>query len=149
MAATRSTVPTVRAQLVALLAARAGLAGVQVAYTHPGEATTFETVFLGDSRGTSEPATIRAGRKARHEHFTIDVWVEVVRDGPDAQTASERSWALAGEVEDMLADDPSLGLSQPFWAVLAEEDQSVYVEDSHRGYVSRLRLGIECEARLT
>lgn len=147
--ATRSTVPTVRAQLVSLLAARAGLAGVQVEYSHPLEGIDDEALYLGESRGTSQIPTVRAGRKARQEQYIIDVWVEVNRDGPTPQDASERSWALVGEVEDMLADDPSLGLSQPFWAVLAEAEQGVYVDDSRRGYVSRIRLGIQCEARLT
>lgn len=147
--AVHSTVPTVRAAIVALLAARAGLAGVQVGQSHPGEALEGETVFLGDSRGTSGIATIRAARKARQEAYTVDVWVEVNRDGPTAQTASERAWALVGEIDDMLADDPSLGLTQPFWAVLAEHEQSVYFDDSTRGYVSRIRVGINCEARLT
>ena len=149
MSATRSTVPTVRAALVALLAARPALAGVQVEYTHPLEAIEDEAIFLGDSRGTAEIATIRAARKSRQESYTIDVWVEVNRDGPTAQDASERAWTLAGEVGDMLADDPSLGLTQPFWAVLEESDQGVYVDDARRGYVSRVRLGIHCEARLT
>lgn len=147
--ATHSTVPTVRAQLITLLTARAGLAGVTIEQCHPLEAIDDEAIYLGQSRTTSDIPTIRAGRKARQEQYTLDVWVEVVRDGPTAQSASERSWALVGEIEDMLADDPSLGLSQPFWAVLAEADQDAWVEDSRRGYVSRVRVGIQCEARLT
>jgi len=147
--ATRSTVPTVRAALVTLLAARPGLADVQVEYTHPGQELQGETIFLGDSRGTAELATIRAGRRTRTETYTLDVWIEVNSDGPTAQTASERAWTLAGEVEDQLADDATLGLTQPFWAVIVEADQSVYVDDAKRGYVARIRVGIQCEARLT
>lgn len=147
--ATVSTIPTVRAQLVALLAARPGLAGVQVEYTHPGQELEGETIFLGDSRSAIALATVRAGRRTRQESYTLDVWVEVNGDGPTAQTASERAWTLVGEIEGQLADDASLGLSQPFWAHVAEADQSVYVDDAKRGYVSRIRVGINCEARLT
>lgn len=147
--AASSTVPTVRAALVATLSARPGLADVQVDYTHPGEALEGSAIFLGDSRGTSGIPTIRAARKARQEAYTIDVWVEANSDGPTGQDASEASWGLVGEIDSMLADDPSLGLGQPFWAVLAEHEQSIYFDDTKRGYVSRIRVGINCEARLT
>lgn len=147
--ATTSTVPTVRAQLVALLSARPALADVQIGYTHPGDALEHESMFLGDSRATVELATIRAGRRTRQESYVLDVWIEVNSDGPTAQPATERAYTLLGELEGQLADDASLGLSQPFWAHLAEVDNSNYFDDTKRGFVSRIRAGIQCEARLT
>ena len=147
--ATRSTVPTVRAALVALLSARPALANVQVSYSHPGDALEHESIFLGDMRATAELATVRAGRRTRNESYTIDVWVEVNSDGPTAQTCEERAWTLLGELEDQLADDATLGLTQPFWAVLAEAEESVYFDDAKRGFVARIRAGVRCEARLT
>ena len=146
--ATSSTIPTVRAALVAQLAARPGLAAVQVDYAHPGQGLGASAIFLGDSRGTSGIPTIRAARKARQEAYVIDVWVEVNDDGPTGQGASEAAWTVVAEIDGMLADDPSLGLGQPFWAVLAETEQSVYFDDTTRGYVSRIRVGVSCEARL-
>lgn len=146
--ATRSTVPAVRAALVALLQARPGLAGVQVGYSHPGDALERESMFLGGTRGRHDPANLRAGRKHRDEAYTLDVWVDVSADGPTAQPASERAWALIGELEDVLADDPSLGLGQPLWAVLGECDDGHDFDEETRGWKARIRAGVDIKARL-
>jgi len=145
--ATSSTVPTARAALVAALTGAFPTA--QVAYSHPGDAREPESVYLGGARLTSEIATIRAGRKKRQEHYTIDVWFDVTGDGPDAQAAVERAWEMAGELEDILADDPSLGLGQPFLAVIGDATETLFFDEARRGFGSLLRVGVNCEARLS
>lgn len=147
--ATHSTAPTFRATLLAALAARPALSAVQVTYSHPGDTREHESIYLGEIRGTAEIPTIRAGRKARHERYTLDVWLDVDAVGPDAQTASERAWVLFGELEDLLADDPTVGLGQPFWAVLGDYTETLMFDESRRGWGSLLRAGIEIQARLT
>jgi len=147
--ATRSTAPTFRAALLAALQAKAALATVQTGYSHPGDAREDESIYLGEIRGSSQIPTIRAARKARQERYTLDVWIDVDAVGPDAQTASERAWALYGELEDVLADDPTVGLGAPFWAVLGDFTETLMFDESRRGWGSLLRAGIDVEARLT
>jgi hypothetical protein len=147
--ATRSTVPIVRAALFTALAARPALVGVQVAYSHPGQAVEAEAVYLGAARGSDDVPVVRAGRKKRQESYTLDVFFDVVADGPTGQEASERAWTLFGELEDLLADDPSLGLPQPFWAVLGEWTETLFFDDARQGFGSLLRAGVQIEARLT
>lgn len=147
--ATRSTSPTFRAALLAALQARPALAQVQVSYSHPGDAREDESVYLGEIRGSSEIPTVRTSRKKREERYTLDVWIDVDAVGPDAQTASERAWTLFGELEDILADDPTVGLTAPFWAVLGDFTETLMFDESRRGWGSLLRAGVDVEARLT
>jgi hypothetical protein len=147
--ATRSTVPTVKAALVALLDARAGLVGVQLAYSHPGAAIEPEAVYLGGVRGTNVYPVMRAGRKPRDETYTVDVWFEAVRDGTSSQEAEERVWALYGELEDTVADDPTLGLSFVGWARISDWDDMLAFDLKRQGWSARIRAGLEINARLT
>lgn len=147
--ATRSTVPTARATLLAALQAKPALAQIQVAYQHPGDAREADSIYLGEVRRDSSIPTLRAGRKTREERFTIDVWVDCAGDGPTAQTASERAWGYVGELEDILADDPSLGLTAPFRVVGTSGDENLFFDEARRGFGSLIRVGVECETRLT
>lgn len=147
--ASRSTAPTFRAALLAALQAKPALAQVQTGYSHPGDAREDESIYLGEIRGSSGVPVIRASRKKREERYTLDVWFDVDAVGPDAQTASERAWALFGELEDILADDPTVGLGAPFWAVVGDYTETLMFDESRRGWGSLLRAGIDCEARLT
>lgn len=147
--ATRSTAPTFRTALLAALQARPALSAVQTSYSHPGDPHEHEAVYLGEVRGASEVATIRAGRKARQERYTLDVWIDLDAVGPDAQTASERAWALFGELEDILADDPTVGVAGVLWAVLGDYTETLMFDEARRGWGSLLRAGVDVEARLS
>lgn len=144
-----SSAPTFRAALLAALQARPALAQVQVAYSHPGDTVDHEAIYLGELRGDSNIPVIRAARKKREERYALDVWFDVAAVGPDAQTASERAWALFGELEDLLAEDPTVGLPAPFRAVLGDFTETLMFDESRRGWGSLLRAGVECETRLT
>jgi hypothetical protein len=145
--ATTSTVPAARQALYTALVA--ALPSVQVSYSHPGEAVERDTVYLGDARGRHDPATIKAGRRTRDEQYTLDVWVESTADGPDAREAFERCFVLKAEVEDVLADDASLGLGQPFWMLVGDFEAVTGWDEDRRGHAARVRIGIEVRARLT
>lgn len=124
---THSTVVVVKAQLVVKMAAALANAStdgtqVQVEYAWPGPATEPESVFLGrhpaleDIRtdATHEDPTIKAGRRSRQESYDIPITVWVF--GPnltpaDAQKCELRAFELLGLIEDMLADDPLIGLT--------------------------------------
>lgn len=128
--ATSSTVPTVKARLVTLLTTALATSGptggpVQVAYAWTGGNMQSEAVFLGrrPSDAVSEPfhqatggsgiATLKAGRKLRNEDYPVELTIWTFRPDltpADAATADARGFALLAEVEDVLADDPKLGL---------------------------------------
>lgn len=146
--ATHSTAPTFRASLLLAIQARPALSAVQTTYSHPGGSRENECIYLGEVRGTSQIPVMRAARKKREERYTLDVWIDVDAVGPDAQTASERAWALYGELEDILADDPTLGLEAPFRAVLSDYTETLMFDEARRGWGSLLRAGIDCEMRL-
>lgn len=146
MAAT-SLIPTVRVALFAVVVA--GMpAGVQTAYSHPGDAMERETVYLGDASATHDLATIRSGRRTRDETITIDVWVETTADGPDAQAAAERAWVLIAALEEALTVDATLGLPAPFWAVLTGFDERLGWDEDRRGSAARIRATVTCQGRL-
>jgi hypothetical protein len=147
--ANSSTVPALRSALLAALQARPALASVQVEFSHPGDTDENETVYLGEVRGSSTIPVLRAGRKVREERYTIDVWIDVAADGPTAEGASERAYALYGELEDILADDPTLGLAAPFRAMVGDFSETLMFDESRRGWGSLLRVGVDCETRLT
>lgn len=147
--ATTSTAPTFRAALLAALQARPALAQVTTLYSHPLDAIEVEAIYLGECRGDSNIPVLRASRKKREERYTLDVWFDIAAVGPDAQTASERAWVLFGELEDLLADDPSVGLPAPFRAVLGDFTETLMADESRRGWGVLLRAGVDCETRLT
>lgn len=146
--ATTSLIPATRNAIhAALLVSLAG-GGVQVSYSHPGDAVERETVYLGDATSSQRYATMKAGRRTRDEEFTIDVWIEVTTDGPDARAASERAWVLVGAVEDILATDATLGLPAPFWAGVGDTLERIGWDEDRRGSACSIRATIQCQGRL-
>lgn len=161
-----STVTTVKAQLVSLLTTALATSGVDggqvpVDYAWPGPDTQAEHVFLGRHPDLvanplleaaslrSEIANIKAGRKHRTESYAVDVTIWSFRHdlGPeDAQEAEVRAFALYAELEDVLADDPALGL-----AIVAATvaDVSVSLVPFQSGWAAVLVPTISISARLT
>jgi hypothetical protein len=105
---TSSARTAVKARLVELLAARLP-PDVQVSYGWPGADMRDEAVWVGACRGPVTVADLRAGRKTRDDTFTLDVHFMAGRPGQTAQTADERVEELYWALEDLLADDPTLG----------------------------------------
>lgn len=146
----RSVVPTVRQAIVDRLRLRAGLSGIQVEPTHPGAAIEEETIFLGDAHdGKHEIANLKAGRKSRNEEFTLDVYVAVLTPGNSATEAEQRAFALLGEVESMLADDPRVGLAASVLQSAEGGDWEESLEPEELGWTCALRFEVKCRARLT
>lgn len=158
-----STLPQVKAQLVTLLTtalATSGVGGgqVPVAYAWSPDAED-EMVFLGrrdedgptwTSRMTHDIATIKAGRKHRDENYTVELTVWTYRPDvapADANEVDARAFELVEEVENVLADDPRLGLDSILWAKVAE---IVPTGRAHAGgWVVEAVVVIEVRARLT
>lgn len=144
--ATSSTVPGVKAALVTLVSA--GLSGVSVTYGRPMSSTLpREAVYVGEARGQHRVPVMTSGRKVREEAFTVDVVAAVLAPRGTVQTAEERCFALLAEVEDALADDPSLGgvsglIHAIAGAFRADPDYA------NEGPVAVVVLEVDCLARL-
>ena len=141
-----SAVVAAKSALVNALAGRPGLADVAVSYAWPGDALERVALYLGNVTGRHDPAGMRAGRKSRDEEFVVEVFVEVRADGEPQEVADERAVAVAREVEDALADDPTLASSSLLWARVEtyELRQSATTEGRWAG----VRLGVRCRSRL-
>lgn len=139
-----STIPALKAALLSLLAARAGLAGVQVVYGAPLPNPGREFISLGGTDGSQETAAL--GRLRREEEYRLTIYVSVLREGQDQQAATERVFALVAEVEDAVRADPSVGgvvrtalLDGPF---TLEEGAT----DTHR--TALVTVSLLCNARI-
>lgn len=108
--ATGSTVYAVKAAIVTLLQANGALANVQISHGYPGEGNIQrEAIYIDRVTGGQRIPVFKAGRKTREETYAVTVVVFVEQDGVTAADAEERAFELLQEVEDMLADDPTLG----------------------------------------
>lgn len=92
-----STAPNVKAELMTLLQADSGLAGVQVSYADPGQEAAQEAIFYGRTIQSEQPNSL--GQRKQMERYDIEVYVGVTLDGNDAQSCEERCWALVARVE--------------------------------------------------
>lgn len=162
--ATTSTVPTVKAQLVtvfttALAAAARGGGQVPVDYAWPGPDTEPEAVFLGRHPALSDIRmdvvddipTIKAGRKQRSEEYSVPVTVWEFRPDlqpTDAQECESEAYVLFGLLEDVLAEDPNIGLPSGtiLWARLGDHSSTLWPFE--KGWACELTFEVDVEARL-
>lgn len=141
-----STQDTLKANLLAQLQARAGLAGVQVAYGFPKTPAT-EFLMLGDiAKGDEQTAAL--GNRSRDEKYTLFVTVKVEKQGTNQQAATERAYTLAGELAGQLRTDPSVN-----GAVITALVQGTELQEfaSNQGQAARMAVvtvHVGCHARL-
>jgi hypothetical protein len=147
---TTSTVAVVKAQLVTLISA--ALPTVQVLRARPMLADMEREAVWIDRfvRGTHEIRAITAGRKHRNEAYSLGV-VAAVLDQDDAPEVPEaRVLELLAEVEDVLADDPRLGLAGAIdWATAGEFEMDTDHIAEPQGWLVEARLGVDVMAHLT
>jgi hypothetical protein len=144
--ATTSTLVTVRTAIVNLLAA--ALPTVQVSYSHPNEPESQgELIFLGFAVSTNEVPTMKAGRKRTDERYVQQIIVEVKGEGLTQIQADTRCMELFAEVEDIIADDPNLGIGDTIhWAKLNGWEQ--VGGSTGTGHGCRIEADVEVYARL-
>lgn len=164
--ATHSTVPTVKARLVtvfaaALLTEGEGGTAIQVSYSWPGPRTENPAVFLGyhpELKDISldfahEVPTIKAGRKQREETYAVPVTIWSFHpelDPTGAATAEARGFEIFGLLEDVLADDPTLGLTgtpPPIKAATVADSKSI-IWPFKQGWAVSLEFNVAVQARL-
>lgn len=146
-----SSAVVVKTQLVTVLAARAGLTGVQVTYVEQGDAAEQDCIYLGHTRGTNDYPVLRAGRKPRQEEYSFDLFCRAQRPESWASDSETRALALLAEVENAIADDPQIGLgaTMPTLVLRAGDWNLVSVPLSDGGFGSVLRSEISVSSRLT
>ena len=106
--ATTSTVPAVKAALVALLTS--ALPSTQVSYGRPADSMLSRNcVWVGRAAGADRVPVMSAGRKVREQDYSVTVFVWVAKPRGTVEQAEDEAHVLLAEVEDALADDPSLG----------------------------------------
>lgn len=145
---------TVRYALLDALQAHDDLTGVQVEEMHPGDAKQRELVFLGATRPSeSDIPTMKAGRKQLNDEFLIDVHFEATKGYTTARDGLERIAVLMAALEDVLLDDPQLGLDQSESGLLsATPTGDRNGPDPYRtkeGIVAYGRIAVECRTRLS
>lgn len=154
--ATSSTVPTAKATLTALLTTRhAGDSLVKVSYAWPGPDAKGDLVYLGRppdeaSAGTSRVPTIRSGRQARQESYTIEVTHWAFRGDATPQTAATveaRGFALLSITDGLVADDPDLGVESNF--VAQSGDFAWRLIPFEKGWAVEIVSQVTCSARLS
>lgn len=153
--ATTSTVITVKQALVSLLDAAMP---VPVTYAWPGKMTQPEAVFLGPHPETSDVRidvdsqipTMKAGRKQRAETYSVRVTVWVFRPDLNVEGAEEcetRAFELFESIEDVLANDPTLGSTDVQLATIQRFSSTLFPFAS--GWACELGIDLAVEARLS
>lgn len=132
-----------RAALVALLQARAGLSGVQIGYGMPPGALQREHILLGPVDATQEYRALGTTRK--FEDYTVSVFISVTREGVQQQQADERALALLAEVEAALRTDPTVS-NTVLTAQVSRYRLEPLASESTRE--ARITLEIETRARI-
>lgn len=146
--ATSSTVTAARARIVSLLTANGALSGVQISHGYPGEGLIKrKSIYVDRVTGRHTIANIKSGRKQRDEEYTVTVGIAVIRDKGTIAAAESEAFDMLEEVEDMVADDPSLGDLDGIVHATAGEFR-VFSELTSGGPACVIEFDIDVRARL-
>jgi len=134
--------------LVSALAARSGLAAVQVSYEYPMPAPEAQAIWISGAEADLDMPVYRAGRVKMQEDYTVTLVAQVLKQQGEGQEAADvASLALLQEVQQELADNPR-PTPEVMWAVLKSWSHSVGpFGDASGGNVSRgsrfeIRIGV-------
>lgn len=141
-----SSAPAVKASLLTILRARAGLTGVQIEWSLPAVLQQ-EAIWLGKVSDRETDEFLRPNPRAKQEDYTIECIVFCQLDGDDPQTVETRWWTLVGEVEAALQADPTVGGTLNQWALIEGIEQRPAVPPNGGGRVSEGEVSIGCHHR--
>lgn len=104
-----STVPAVKAALVSAFSTALTGQGVTVTWAAPSDEEDYvnEMVWLGDTEHDEDFKLLGAQRI--DESYTVEVFVQVMKEGDDPQTTEERWWAIRALCVNALRNDLTLG----------------------------------------
>lgn len=142
-----STIVVFKSALLAALQARAGLTGVQTEYADKPNTSRREILFFGATEiGDTEYPVMRAGRIKREENYTVRVHV-VVAGQPTPVANETRALAIAREVEEYLADNPTVGDASGVLFALVE-GMTVTTLETTDGPYTEMDIAVAVKARL-
>jgi hypothetical protein len=99
----------VKSYLQDQLGERPPLASVQINYGIPSESVERSCIWLASVEGQFAVATMKAGRKHRDCEYTLLIVLDVELQAATSKEAEERVHAYHAELDDLLAEDASLG----------------------------------------
>lgn len=145
--ATTSTVPVT---IDALLDALSGDLAAFEAW--PGPEAASEMVVLGEIAWDEyDFAAVKAGRQRRQEEWSVEFEVFAFGSAGTSPTnpkpARDRAFVLAASLENVLADNPKLGVGNGGWARTALTTAGPRVFD--KGWAYRVAGRVHVSARLT
>lgn len=154
MSTRTSIAPTVAATLATLLEEQLiGLgqngANPVVQQGFAAQYSTWDTVIVGDQiEGVHTFHALRAGRKPREEQYKQRIWFRVIRSGPLSTAATEAAYDQLAVLENMIAEDPKIGLNEPTLVMNVETFQCNTVSDTN-GWLATIRADVKVTVRLT
>lgn len=78
----------------------------------PMQYTGLDYVIIGDIlEGSHLYATMRAGRKNREEKYLQRLKIKTTRQGSESTDSRLAAFNIFNEIEDLIADDPNIGLT--------------------------------------
>lgn len=145
--ATSSTVPAVKAALVTRIAS--SLSGVSVTYGRPADnLLAGKGVWVGDVEGEHRVPVMTAGRKRREETYRVQIVVFNHLARGTQQAAELAAFTLLTEVEDVVADDPTLGTVDGLVHATIGGGFTTTVDQTAEGPVCLVTVEVDCLARL-
>lgn len=147
MVATVSTVPAVKSALVTLLTSQ--LPGIQVKYGRPADnQLARECVYVAEAVGNHRiPVFKGTGRKPREERYSVEVVVAVIQERGEVSVSEARAFELLEAVENVVADDPTLGGVDGLIHAIAGDWETV-ADQTVGGPAAVIRFNVDCLARL-
>lgn len=142
-----SSVPAVKAAILTLLQADAGLTGVDVRWAEPIKDLPPEMVSLGNAEFTAETVPFLKPAPHRHrEDYVIPVWVGVELEGDDPRTTETRMWEITGVVENLLRNNVNLqqSLGLLHWAIVAGKEPVLGPGDGK--WIAANRINVQVKA---
>jgi hypothetical protein len=142
-----STVPAVKAYLLAEFQNDADLTGVTVKWSAPadGDQYTRDMVWLGDVDQTEVYRAI--GQERKDEDYTLEVVVQAYLEGDDPRATEERAWELRAAVAAAIRADLTLGGNLNHWAEMDSTRMTTRPADP-KGWLAKGTLQLRCRARI-
>jgi hypothetical protein len=136
-----STIPAVKANLVAQLDARPGLTEVQVSYGPPLPNPSREMIWCGVAKGQQDWQAMAV----KGEEYDLEIIISVIREGQDMQAADERCFAIYAELENQLRSDQTVN-GAVMRATTAGFELGEHVTDTNRE--ATLIVQVACQAQI-
>lgn len=106
--------------------------------------------LTGVEQGINDWATMRAGRKPREGSFQLRLIIVVHRGGSDSVAAEDEALERMGAVEDLIAENPGLGLAIPSLRMIVDEwEMDVFQSGERNGWTAWLEMKVRASFRLT